>query len=415
MKDRERGIPSAIPRNGPDDQFSDRIKSMEQQIVGKNASAAEKKPKDLLRAIGKIESNDWNFREIEKKIEQSKKTEVSKSREKVPKWSKEQFLQRQNKMARPKDEQEGIDDKYKDIDETIKNVDRQIKEGSMMQRGQRGKNKVASIAGNFVKKEEIPVAEEQKTIQKSGSKVGLVFSKQSVSEVCHFCKQRVYLMEKIAAEGLVLHRACLKCHHCHTSLRLGSYAFDRDDPEGRFYCTQHFRLPAKAMRPAQKKLVGRSRDHEATASPRIVETPDKLRGRPEGVVQMELLDRGNLLSNPPNNGEIRYIIGFVVYLLQVKRQNELSSKILMPYQMANHRWTMSLMRTNGLIAILALAPMNPIRISPVLMNPTAIPIRTFMRKLWVRHWAHKLFNWPQIGLASSGIHRISTAMMMRAM
>lgn len=290
-KDRDRGIPSAMPRNGPDDQFSDRIKSMEQQIVGKNTAPSDKKPKDLMRAIGKIESNDWNFREIEKKIEQSKRTEVSKSREKVPKWSKEQFQQVQNKMARPKDEQEPADDKYKEIDETIKNADRQIKEGSIMQRGQRGKNKVASIAGNFVKKDvPTPVVEEAKTLQKSNSKVGLVFSKPS--EVCHFCKQRVYLMEKIAAEGLVLHRSCLKCHHCHTSLRLGGYAFDRDDPEGRFYCTQHFRLPAKVMRPTQKKMPSRIREAEASASPRVLETPEKMRGRPEGVVHMDLLDRG---------------------------------------------------------------------------------------------------------------------------
>lgn len=71
--DRERGIPSAMPRSGLEDQFSDRIKSMEQRITGKHCGNMEKKPKDLLRAIGKIESNDWNVKEIEKKIEQSKK------------------------------------------------------------------------------------------------------------------------------------------------------------------------------------------------------------------------------------------------------------------------------------------------------------------------------------------------------
>ena len=64
---------------------------MEQRInAGRNAAATDKKPKDLLRAIGKIESNDWNIKQIEKKIEESKKTEVGKSKEKVPKWSREQ-------------------------------------------------------------------------------------------------------------------------------------------------------------------------------------------------------------------------------------------------------------------------------------------------------------------------------------
>ncbi|XP_034117417.1 F-actin-monooxygenase Mical isoform X9 [Drosophila albomicans] len=79
------------------------------------------------------------------------------------------------------------------------------------------------------------------------SKVALAFKKQAASEKCRFCKQTVYLMEKTTVEGLVLHRNCLKCHHCHTNLRLGGYAFDRDDPQGRFYCTQHFRLPPKPM------------------------------------------------------------------------------------------------------------------------------------------------------------------------
>lgn len=136
---------------------------MEQRIAGKSQTGADKKPKDLLRAIGKIESNDWNVKQIEKKIEDSKKTEVAKSREKVPKWSKEQFLQRQNKLTKQDDE---TDERFKEIDNTIQMLDKQLKEGSIRELGLRGKNKVASIAGNFVKKEELPVEEK---LQKSVS------------------------------------------------------------------------------------------------------------------------------------------------------------------------------------------------------------------------------------------------------
>lgn len=136
---------------------------MEQRISGKNQVATEKKPKDLLRAIGKIESNDWNLRQIEKKIEESKKTEVGKSREKVPKWSKEQFIQRQNRLTRQEDQE--VDERFKDIDQTIKNVEKQLKDGAIREVGERGKNKVASLAGNFIKKEE-PNAVEEK-VQKS--------------------------------------------------------------------------------------------------------------------------------------------------------------------------------------------------------------------------------------------------------
>lgn len=127
---------------------------MEEQITSKNALVTNKKPKDLLRAIGKIDSSDWNVKEIEKKIELSKKTtDVGKSREKVPKWSREQFVARQNKMAKP-ERQDSVDKKYQEIDNTLKNFDKQLKEGQVLERGERGKNKVASLAGTFGKKED---------------------------------------------------------------------------------------------------------------------------------------------------------------------------------------------------------------------------------------------------------------------
>lgn len=139
---------------------------MEQRISGRNQVTTDRKPKDLLRAIGKIESSDWNLRQIERKIEESKKTEVGKSREKVPKWSKEQFLQRQSKLTRQEDAE--IDERFKDIDQTIKNVEKQLKDGALREVGQRGKNKVASLAGNFAKRDEpTPSEEKQKTVLKS--------------------------------------------------------------------------------------------------------------------------------------------------------------------------------------------------------------------------------------------------------
>nr|AAM55242.1 MICAL short isoform [Drosophila melanogaster] len=102
------------------------------------------------------------------------------------------------------------------------------------------------------------------------SKVALAFKKQAASEKCRFCKQTVYLMEKTTVEGLVLHRNCLKCHHCHTNLRLGGYAFDRDDPQGRFYCTQHFRLPPKPL--PQRTNKARKSAAAQPASPAVPPT-----------------------------------------------------------------------------------------------------------------------------------------------
>lgn len=100
-------------------------------------------------------------------------------------------------------------------------------------------------------------------------------------------------MEKLTAEGLVLHRNCLKCHHCHTSLRVGGYAFDRDDPDGKFYCTQHYRLPAKQMRTHVRKYP-RPEINESPASKNSspYKTPEKPASRAESLKQIDLLDRG---------------------------------------------------------------------------------------------------------------------------
>lgn len=264
---------------------------MEKCISGKGVSSTDKKPKDLLRAIGKIESNDWNIRQIEKKIEQSKKTEVGKSREKVPKWSKEQFLQRQTKILRPPGDEDCTDERFKEIDLTMKNLDKQLKEGSTRDLGERGRNKVASIAGTFLKKDKEP-SDGDKSVAKSSSKSNLLFSNTpGTSNVCHFCKKNVYLVEKLSAEGLILHRNCLKCHHCHTTLRVGGYAFDRNDPEGKFYCTQHFRLPAKNIKPTSKKTLSafnkRNEKTEFEENENSNLSLEKLRCR-----QLNSLDRG---------------------------------------------------------------------------------------------------------------------------
>ncbi|XP_028915419.1 F-actin-monooxygenase MICAL2 isoform X7 [Ornithorhynchus anatinus] len=58
------------------------------------------------------------------------------------------------------------------------------------------------------------------------------------SDTCHFCKKRVYVMERLSAEGHFFHRECFKCTVCATTLRLAIYAFDVD--EGKFYCKSHF-------------------------------------------------------------------------------------------------------------------------------------------------------------------------------
>ncbi|KPP76762.1 protein-methionine sulfoxide oxidase MICAL3-like [Scleropages formosus] len=68
------------------------------------------------------------------------------------------------------------------------------------------------------------------------------------SDVCYFCRKRVYVMERLSAEGKFFHRSCFTCDYCGTTLRLSSYAFDLED--GKFYCKPHYcyRLSGQAQR-----------------------------------------------------------------------------------------------------------------------------------------------------------------------
>ncbi|XP_043373491.1 F-actin-monooxygenase MICAL3 isoform X2 [Dermochelys coriacea] len=79
------------------------------------------------------------------------------------------------------------------------------------------------------------------------------------SDVCYFCCKRVYVMERLSAEGKFFHRSCFKCEYCATTLRLSCYAYDTED--GKFYCKPHYcyRLSgyAQRKRPAVGPLSGK--------------------------------------------------------------------------------------------------------------------------------------------------------------
>ncbi|XP_058709041.1 F-actin-monooxygenase MICAL3 isoform X13 [Poecile atricapillus] len=79
------------------------------------------------------------------------------------------------------------------------------------------------------------------------------------SDVCYFCRKRVYVMERLSAEGKFFHRSCFKCEYCTTTLRLSSYAYDIED--GKFYCKPHYcyRVSgyAQRKRPAVGPLSGK--------------------------------------------------------------------------------------------------------------------------------------------------------------
>ncbi|XP_053740488.1 protein-methionine sulfoxide oxidase mical3a isoform X14 [Synchiropus splendidus] len=99
------------------------------------------------------------------------------------------------------------------------------------------------------------------------------------SDVCFFCQKRVYVMERLSAEGKFFHRSCFKCDYCGTTLRLSSYAFDVEG--GKFYCKPHYcyRLSgyAQRKRPAPEPAPVPVKEKQSPQSPIMsVDTP----GRP---------------------------------------------------------------------------------------------------------------------------------------
>uniref|UniRef100_A0A1Y1MIL6 F-actin monooxygenase n=1 Tax=Photinus pyralis TaxID=7054 RepID=A0A1Y1MIL6_PHOPY len=276
IPDRENRLPTQSKTGAGDEEFAARIKDIEEKW--RYLQPTEKKPKDLTRAIGKIETSDWNIKEIEKKILENKLGKsVNREKERVPKWNREQFLARQKKCINRQNSGEA---KFSELDKGIKHLEQRLKEGSLRDLGT---NKVAKITEKLLPKDD---NQEAKPIKKNIPKPPVVLPTNSGSEYCHFCQKRVYLMERLSAEGRFFHRGCFKCQYCYTTLRLGSYLFDKEGQYGyRFYCLQHFGMVDETeVDRVDVKQLGKIRKEQ-------VKPLEKLKIPLTGVEGVDLLNR----------------------------------------------------------------------------------------------------------------------------
>ncbi|XP_069030159.1 F-actin-monooxygenase mical2b isoform X3 [Embiotoca jacksoni] len=78
-------------------------------------------------------------------------------------------------------------------------------------------------------------SEDSSAVQKGGS-VRRAFPQSG--DKCHSCEKRVYMVERVCAEGLYFHRECFRCSTCSCALRQGAQAFHSE--EGKLYCKLHF-------------------------------------------------------------------------------------------------------------------------------------------------------------------------------
>ncbi|CAM4483122.1 F-actin-monooxygenase MICAL3 isoform X2 [Lepidochelys kempii] len=120
-------------------------------------------------------------------------------------------------------------------------------------------NKVKSMATQLLAKFEENAPVQSTGLRRQGSLKKEFPQNLGGSDVCYFCRKRVYVMERLSAEGKFFHRSCFKCEYCATTLRLSCYAYDIED--GKFYCKPHYcyRLSgyAQRKRPAVGTLSGK--------------------------------------------------------------------------------------------------------------------------------------------------------------
>ncbi|CAK1588400.1 unnamed protein product [Parnassius mnemosyne] len=247
------------------------------------------KPKDLMRSVGKIERDDWNVKEIERKILENRLGRPEpKGAEKVPKWDREQFLGRQRRLK----EGEQAEEKWGEIDDTLHKLDQKLKDSG---RPDHGTKKVANLATKFVKREEPDTA---KVIPKEESKKSWR-GPSSTGVQCASCGMRVFAAEGVTADGLHLHRACFRCAVCKTVLRPGNYTMERYG--SRLVCMRHSGVSVPDAVTATTVLTPSSQPQAITSTPERISLELSDGGARE-IDEDEWTDRNCLASETSGAG-----------------------------------------------------------------------------------------------------------------
>ncbi|XP_071200116.1 F-actin-monooxygenase mical2b-like isoform X5 [Salvelinus alpinus] len=89
------------------------------------------------------------------------------------------------------------------------------------------------------------------------------------SDTCHFCSKRVYVMERLSAEGHFFHRECFRCDVCSSTLRLGGHAYDSQ--HGKFYCKPHYSQRRSSLQTSSKFLRRTTQEDQG----RLTSSPDR--------------------------------------------------------------------------------------------------------------------------------------------
>ncbi|KAK6143622.1 hypothetical protein DH2020_023970 [Rehmannia glutinosa] len=96
-------------------------------------------------------------------------------------------------------------------------------------------------------------------------------SKKGTTQKCTACSGTVYLVDRLAADNRIYHKACFRCHHCKGTLKLGNF----NSFEGVLYCRPHYDQLFKRTGSLDKSFEG---------TPKIL--------KPEKIVENEVTVNG---------------------------------------------------------------------------------------------------------------------------
>ncbi|XP_042903650.1 uncharacterized protein [Parasteatoda tepidariorum] len=229
------------------------VKMLQQQLQNNGNAVTTKKSRSP--KVGKLQKDEWIMKVVDEKIKQQN-TRHKTSHPDKPAVFKEIFTNKLHQMDEklkaggtltPEEEA-----RYKKFDASLNRLKDRLSKGNL-NRGERGHNQTAAMTEHMTtiwnkksggRKDPLPPAPVSKGNVEPDTPRGT-----SASAVCYFCKERVYLMQRLSAEGLFFHRTCFKCEFCGAALRLGEYAYDSDALcGGKFYCIPHFRMQKQDVR-----------------------------------------------------------------------------------------------------------------------------------------------------------------------
>ena len=105
-------------------------------------------------------------------------------------------------------------------------------------------NKVKYMATQLLAKFEENAPAQSTGVRRQGSIKKEFPQNLGGSDTCYFCQKRVYVMERLSAEGKFFHRSCFKCEYCATTLRLSAYAYDIEDEfSPNFWTSASYHVP----------------------------------------------------------------------------------------------------------------------------------------------------------------------------